>query len=159
MRHFDPQSIKPARKPSPTERARRLQGLLDNMEQGVIAWGLDRRCEFVNARTLEVLELTQGDLYPGIDLNLFIQRAVKEREYTATEAKTIYNSIDSGEPFSFIRTTKSHRKIRNYGQPRADGHLIITLKDITQQKRNERALAAAKARAEDAEKQTRPDYP
>ncbi len=159
MKHVDANSIRPVQKggsgataPRSTDEAKRLRHLLNNIEQGVIVWGVDHQCEFVSARVYEMIEVDKTDLYIGVERNQFVQRAVKEREYTAADAKLIYGSMETLEPFTFIRTTKSRRRLLTAGRPQPDGRLIITFTDVTEQKRTEAALAAAKAQSESVER-------
>ena len=153
MKHVDAKKLKSAH---PTDKegdeTRRLRDLLDNMEQGVIVWGPDQACEFVSSRIYEMIEVDASELYVGILRSDFIQRAVKAREYTAADAKKIYDSVESLEPFTFIRTTKGRRRLLTNGRPQPDGRLIVTFTDVTEQKRTEAALAAAKAQSEAAER-------
>ena len=155
MKHVDAKQLKSAqrsgKKTDSAGEAERLRELLNNMEQGVIVWGPDHACEFVSARVYEMIEVSEAELHVGVRRGDFIQRAVKAREYTAADAKKIYDSAETLTPFSFIRTTKGRRRILTAGRPQPDGRLIVTFTDVTEQKRAEAALAAAKAQSEAAE--------
>ncbi len=159
MKHVDAKKLQSAKTAKPTSakmgresEASHLRRLLDNMEQGVIVWGPDNKCEFVSKRVYEMAELDEAELFIGVDRVEFIQKAVKERAYTAADAKKIADSLETLEPFTFIRTTKGRRRLLTAGRPQADGRLFVTFTDVTEQKRNEAALAAAKAHAEGAER-------
>lgn len=159
MKHVDAKKIRPAKETktkaaeaTQEDEANHLRLLLDNMEQGVIVWGADGRCEFVSKRVYEMTELDETELFVGLDRVEFIQQAVKERAYTAADAKKISDSLETLQPFTFIRTTKGRRRLLTAGRPQQDGRLFVTFTDVSEQKRNEAALAAAKAQAEGAER-------
>ncbi len=158
MKHVDTKKLKPVKKSgvdldqqAGAEEAKRMYELLENMGQGVIVWGADRRCEFISKRVYDMIDVSEDDLHVGVDRNEFIQRAVREREYTAADAKKISDSMESLEPFKFIRTSKGRHRLLTAGRPQPDGRLFVTFTDVTEQKRTEAALAAAKAQSEAAE--------
>lgn len=159
MKHVDAKKMQPEKEAKTKiseaiqeDEASHLRLLLDNLEQGIIVWGADNKCEFVNKRAYEMMEVDESELYIGLDRVEFIQQAVKERAYTAADAKNISDSLETLKPFSFIRTTKGRRRLLTAGRPQPDGRVIVTFTDVTEQKRNEAALAAAKAQAEGAER-------
>lgn len=159
MKHVDANKIKPAGKTtaaavemSAETKVKRMQLLLNKIEQGVIVWGPNECCEFASDRTYEILELDDTELFVGIKRQDFIQRSIREREVTATDAKMIAESMAAVAPFTFMRSTRNRKRVLSSGRPQPDGRLIMTFTDVTEQKRAEAALAAAKAQSEAAER-------
>lgn len=156
MKHVDAKKLKSAHQADMAAddagEAQRMRELLNNMEQGVIVWGVDQNCEFVSSRVYDMIELDESEIFVGLPRSEFVQRAVKAREYTAADAKKIYDAAETLEPFTFIRTTKGRRRLLTTGRPQTDGRMIVTFTDVTDQKRTEAALAAAKAQSEAAER-------
>lgn len=159
MKHVDAKKIRPAKGAKPQaskakqeDEADHLRVLLNSIEQGVIVWGPDMRCQFVSQRAYELLEVSKEELYLGVERAAFIQRSIHERELNAADAKVISEALEKVTPFTFMRMTKSRKRILSTGRPQTDGSLVMTFTDVTEQKRNEAALAAAKAQAESAER-------
>lgn len=158
MKHVDAKKIKPADETSANGASAddaelsRMRFLLNKMEQGVIVWGPKEHCEFASDRAYEILEVDDTELYLGVSRQKFIQRSVREREVSATDAKMIAEAMAAVEPFIFMRTTRNGRRVLSTGRPQPDGRLIMTFTDVTEQKRSEAALAAAMAKSEAAER-------
>lgn len=162
MKHVDAKKIRPAKgvktkaaDADAKDEANRYRAFLNSIEQGVLVWDSERRCQFISERAYELLEVTEEELYVGVEHKVFMQRSVQERELNAADAKTISDALANVTPFTFMRMTKSRKRLMCSGRPQPDGSAIITFTDISEQKRNEAALAAAKAQAEGAERKLR----
>lgn len=155
MKHVDASSLSPApkrRRAGKTQlENRRLRAILDSIEQAVVYWDADRVCRFISAGTHRLLEIDEAELKLGSTLQEFVQKGVIAREITADMAARVLKTGEAREGYRDIRTTRSRRKLMTSVTPDEDGGLLITYTDVTEFKRNETALASAKARAESAE--------
>ncbi|MEM7268253.1 MAG: diguanylate cyclase [Pseudomonadota bacterium] len=156
MKHVDEKSIRASaqkKAPKSSGRVNRYQTYLDGLEPELLIWGPDGACEYFSAGAHELLNISEKELFLGVTLKDFVQRAVAAREYSAADAQRVFAAQKTSEPYIFVRMTKGKKRIRTFGQPMPDGRIVVTFTDITEQKREEATAAALKARAEESEKQ------
>ena len=125
--------------------------LLNEMDQGVVYWDPSGACGFISENVYEILEIDDDLLKIGTLHNDFIKKSLAKREISADGASNAFQGIKDGLPYRSTRTTKSRRRVLVSGRPRPDGSHLVTYTDISELKKNEAALATAKARAESAE--------
>ncbi len=129
--------------------------ILDSMEQGVVVWGPDAKCIFVNRRVHKVLELNEDDLKIGTDRAEFVEKSSAKGEHTTKSAEEITIAAVRGDAFSFDRTLLSGRVVSITARPLAGGGHVVTLTDVTNARMLVSDLDAAKRAAEEAESKTK----
>lgn len=154
MKHVDPDSLSPGRRRGVSAEKAQIdlfREILSSMEQAVICWDDKGACAFISDKLYDMLEVSEEDLTLGASFKDYIKASLARREISAETAARALDAHRLGQPFRATRTTRSRRRIMIAGRPRTDGGLIVTYTDISDIKKNEAALATAKARAESAE--------
>lgn len=129
--------------------------VLNCMEQGILVWDQDTKCQMFNSRLFEVLELEPTDLYPGKPRVEFLNAAVERGEFNAETAKAAEARFHHKQPFQFDRQLPSGRVIFTNARPLRDGGFVVTFTDVSDMRNKEKELAKAKATAENAERSAR----
>jgi diguanylate cyclase (GGDEF)-like protein len=106
-------------------------GILDAMEQGVLVWSADGICEMHNKRVFDVLEITSGQLYPGLTRGSFLKMAVGRGEFDQDTADRAEQNYRDASPFSFERRLPSGRTIVTNARPRVPSGFVVTFTDVT----------------------------
>ena len=129
-----------------------LQGTLDNMDQGLIAFGPDLAILAANRRAAEILDLAPSDLAPGADFGATVRSTARRGDYGPGDhrkyVKNIRALIDRGDPLQFETTRPDGVVTEVRGSPSTGGGYVVMYKDITERKRADVALRSAKEQAE-----------
>lgn len=129
--------------------------VINIMEQGVLVWGPDGRCLMHNSRVYQLLEIGVEDLQIGTLRADFRNRSVDRGEMTADDMEQSDRLMRANLPYSFDRKLRSGRVILTNGRPIRGGGTVVTFTDVTDARRAQSDLAAAKAEAERAEVRAR----
>ena len=132
--------------------ASRLDAILASMEQGLIVWDAEGACILRNERALALLEVEPDDLRRGTPRRRFIQMLEARGDGISRDAADIDRDYASGASFGVDRTTPSGRVLACHARPMEEGGHVITLTDVTDERRASRELAElgrAAARAEE----------
>ena len=143
-----------ARKAADRERER-LQNLIDHLPVGVVLTGEDMRIVASNKASLDLLGLAEGELRPGGPLEPAIRRSVQVSEIGDAAERDAYVRAR-------MRILRERRALRSeqagpngrvldvHRQPMEDGSYANLYIDITEARRREQELVAAKEAAERA---------
>ncbi len=129
--------------------------ILNMMEQGILVWSVDGRCDYFNNRIFEVLELTGDDVALGMDRDTFRDRAIARGEMRPEDRERSEALIRAHQPYSFDRTLPSGRVVLTNARPARGGSYVVSFTDVTEERRAASDLAAAKRDAEMAEQRAR----
>ena len=128
--------------------------IINSMEQGILVWGPDDRCAFINERLHHVLELRDSDLTVGMDRKEFVRRCEGRGEQTSKSAEEITAATERGESFSFERYLRSGRTVAITARPLPQGGHVVTFTDVTETRKLVLELEEAKQAAEIAKTQS-----
>jgi PAS domain S-box-containing protein len=118
-----------------------LDTVLDNMLQGVIMLDADSRMLVCNKRYIEIYGLSPDVVKPGCTLRELIQHRVDIGNFTGNVDETVRKILDAiaeGKPSSLTFQLTDGRLIAVFTQPMADGGVVATHQDVTDQRRAER---------------------
>lgn len=125
--------------------------ILNQMEQGILAWSPEAVCTFHNERIFRVLELNPGDIKVGMNRETFLTISVMHRVITEEKKAQVQELFQTGQPFHFDRDMPSGKVISSFARPLMDGGYVVTFTDVTQFRKDAADLAIAKQTAEAAE--------
>ncbi|MEM6497141.1 MAG: diguanylate cyclase [Pseudomonadota bacterium] len=128
--------------------------IINSMEQGILVWGPDDKCAFINERLHHVLELRDSDLAVGMDRKEFVRRCEGRGEQTSKSAEEITEATERGESFSFERYLRSGRTVAITARPLPQGGHVVTFTDVTDTRKLVLELEDAKQAAEIAKTQS-----
>lgn len=126
---------------------------LEALEQGVIFWSVEHECEFVTVRASELLELGYQPLTPGETLVAFMDRCVALGGMDAQTRDGVVDNFTTEDAFSYTQVTHSGAVILVSTRRRPEGGWASTLTNITEFQEAKGALAAARQRADEIEKE------
>ncbi|AUQ48995.1 diguanylate cyclase (GGDEF) -like protein [Phaeobacter inhibens] len=130
----------------------RLMDVLNKLDQGVMVWTEDGHCQVFNERLLTLLELQNGDIYPGYSRAAFFATAVRLGHVTEDSAKQAEQDFSSDkERFSATRRMPSGRRLQIDTRRLSTGGFVTCYTDVTQIERSARDLTQARQAAEEAE--------
>ena len=115
----------------------RLQDVIETMEQGIILWNAQQRCEIVNRRAYEMLDLDESYLKIGMPRSEFLERTAQRGDMSAEQLRLVNKSFSQGGKFRFDRTTPSGKTVTTDVQPRSDGGFVVTFSDVTELRKRE----------------------
>jgi diguanylate cyclase (GGDEF)-like protein/PAS domain S-box-containing protein len=130
---------------------------LNRMSQGLCFFDGKQRLIICNTRYLEMYDLVPGSVYPGMTLQQIVELRFQagssphmtHREYLEWRTEVAeYNRAHD----SIVELTNG-KIFKICHRPMPDGGWVATHEDITEQHRNERALADARARADEAKQE------
>jgi diguanylate cyclase (GGDEF)-like protein len=120
-----------------------LRGTLDNMIQGVLMFGADRKIIVCNRRYLQMYDLSEAIVRPGCSLRELLEYR-KVSGSLALDVDTYQQQIDvlleTGETSEMLVDAGDGRTIHVVTQPLPDGGWVTTHEDITRRQEAE-ALA------------------
>lgn len=128
---------------------------LEALEQGVIFWSDARECEFVTSRASDLLELGYQPLTPGETLSAFMDRCVALGGLNAQARDGVLDNFINEDAFTYTQVTHSGAVILVSTRLRPEGGWASTLTNITEFQEAKGALAAARNRADEIEKEMR----
>jgi diguanylate cyclase (GGDEF)-like protein/PAS domain S-box-containing protein len=132
----------------------RFDTAINNMSQGLGFFDGEQRLIVCNRRLVEIYDLPPDRIVPGITLGEVLElrgEAGSLPEMTKEEYLAWRNSVEvTDEPSDSTVELATGRTIRIRRRPMPDGGWVATHEDITEQRRNEQALAEVRVSAERA---------
>ncbi|WP_237028937.1 diguanylate cyclase [Phaeobacter porticola] len=130
----------------------RLMDVLNKLDQGVMVWTEDGLCQVFNERLLTLLEVQNGDIYPGYSREAFFATAVRLGHVTEDSADQARLDFASDkERFSATRVMPSGRRLQIDTRRLSTGGFVSCYTDVTLIERTARDLTKARQAAEEAE--------
>lgn len=130
------------------QRAATLQAMIDNMHNGVVLFGADRRLLADNRLARELTGIPDALAQPGVPFDTLAQTLVTVGTTgdpdTDRRFVRLARESDRSRPLHYTRPTRDGRTLEVFSDPMPDGGFVITLADITPLARAE---AEAKQRA------------
>ena len=121
------------------------------MGDGVAMFDDHQRLVAWNRKFQDILDLPDGALAQGLDFATFIQHQAQRGEYGAESAAQVARIITQiGQQRVTERTRPNGQVIEIRNNPVADGGFVLIYADITERKRAEAEIAAARDAAEAA---------
>ncbi len=132
-----------------------LQATIEHMSQGLIMFAPDRRLRVLNRRAVELLQLPPELARPGVPVEDIVRFQLDQGQYGATpEIEAMAREVVAGAPLPgpvYERRRPDGVTIEVATRGMLDGGHVRTYTDITERKRQEEALAAARDAAREAE--------
>lgn len=141
------------------EQTMRLDIAVKHMTQGLLMFDQSARLVVCNQRYIEMYGLSPDIVRPGCTLRELIEHRIHTGSFTAGDPDQYI--VDLRAAMAQQRTVNKvveltdGRTIALSNRPMPDGGWVATHEDITEQKRAERAVAAARQEAERAEHEAR----
>jgi len=138
-----------------TEESARLEAALDNMSQGIVMIGPDRRVKVINGRARELLDLPEALAKPGVSIDQIIDCQWKRGEYGPEGAsldpplqsyistRNVGVDDDGSQPYVRRRPNGAWLEVRS--NPMPNGGVVRTYADVSE-------LVRAKVAAEAGER-------
>jgi PAS domain S-box-containing protein len=132
----------------------RLTAALDSITEGVSVWDADNRLVFCNDRFREAYPIMAGQLDPGADLKALLCNAVKAGQFQIDGPPGRWieeNTPGRGSDGAVLEhRLDDGRRLLASGRRTADGGLVWTVSDITEQKLTEETLTLLTHAVEDS---------
>jgi signal transduction histidine kinase/DNA-binding response OmpR family regulator len=134
----------------------RLTAAVENISQGLILVDQHRNVPVINRRAIELLDLPRDLMREDLRLHDILDWQLAHGEYDADDHGDIEGAgpADAGKPgpqvYERVRPNGTTLEVRNQFLP--GGGVVRTVTDITERKRTEHVLAAARDTAEAASK-------
>ncbi len=138
-------------KPFDDEELAAYQEVLESMEQGIIVWSDEGVCTLVNQRYYEVTGASKAHLYSGYAWDDYMNRLISLGQYTKEQVDDINAKMASREIFNLERASGNGTFIALTVRPLRSGGHVVSVTDVTKSKRQEKNVALALERAEQAE--------
>ena len=134
------------------QRQQELRVTFDNMGDGVAMFDAGLRLAAWNRNFQRLLQLTDAYLAERTIFDGFIRYLAERREYGDIDAETQLNQLRArlGDHYSFERTRPDGTVIEVRNNPMPDGGVVVIYSDITERKRSEEEIRAARDAAETA---------
>ena len=126
-----------------------MQSVLDNMSDGVTLFDADYRLKFTNQRLVDFLQLPAEVVEPGLSLLDILRFQAKRGDFGPAEdaeklARARFEFIAKPGGSYFERRTADGRHLEFRFIPLPNGDVIAVIRDITELKDREQALATSK---------------
>ncbi|HWB45190.1 MAG TPA: PAS-domain containing protein [Hyphomicrobiaceae bacterium] len=122
-----------------------LDAALNNMVQGLAMFDADLRLVLANARYAEIYSLTPELVQPGIALQDIIARRIRQGYNPGKTVEEIMQALsdrtDGRRATHYVSHIGDGRYVSVSMQPMADGGIVTTHQDITEQRRSEAKIA------------------
>jgi signal transduction histidine kinase/CheY-like chemotaxis protein/HAMP domain-containing protein len=131
-------------------RGAELRVTFDNMVQGVLMFDMEMKIAAWNRQVLEILNLPETFLVSGPHFADFIRYLAQRGEYGSVDAETEVRrfTAKAAQRHTFERTRPDGRVLEIRHNPLPDGGIVVIYSDITERKRYEETLTAARDQAE-----------
>lgn len=136
------------------EQNMQLDAALNNMRQGLLMFDKENRLLVVNQRYIEMYRLSPEDVRPGCTARDLLAWRLANGTFSG-DIDQYLDAQGGGEHVDSASELPDGRTIQVINKPMADGSWVSTHSDITEQRKAEFALVAARAAAEEAEQQAR----
>ena len=130
-----------------------MQSVLNNMSDGVTLFDTDYRLKFTNQRLVDFLDLPPDVVEPGLSLLDILRFQAKRGDFGTAEdaeklARARFEFIAQPGGSYFERRTSDGRHLEFRFIPLRNNDVIAVIRDITELKDREQALATSKEAAE-----------
>jgi len=150
----------------PVERLRlqneQFAAALDNMSQGLVMFDENARLILCNRRYLELYGLSPQVVRPGCSLRKLIMHRIQTGSFSPGDPERyiadLIEAMSRGEPVDDVVELTNGRIIAVSSRSMPGGGWVATHDDVTARRHAERALAAAQAQAESAERKGQAAY-
>jgi adenylate cyclase len=131
-------------------RGAELRVTFDNMMQGVMMFDSDLKVAAWNRQVVELLKLPENFLPSGPHFADYLQYLAERGEYGAVDADTEVRRLTAaaGQSHTFERTRPDGTVLEIRHNPLPEGGIVVIYSDITERKRYEETLTAARDQAE-----------
>lgn len=126
--------------------------IMDALDQGVIFWSRDGRCQIFNRQILDRLELQFSSLSTETHLADFIGMCCARGDFTKADMHNMMGRFTANQPFQFDSTLPSGRVISANVRPARGGGCLVAYTDVSEERQALKALTVARAEAEDAQR-------
>ena len=129
-----------------------LRVVFDNMASGVLMFDRDLQLVAWNREFVRALDMPEGVLHNELHLSDLIRFLARRGEYGPVDGdeRARYFVERAGERYTVERTRPDGTVLQIRHNPLPEGGFVTIYLDITELKRREEALTAAKQAAEDA---------
>jgi adenylate cyclase len=134
------------------QRGAELRVTFDNMIQGVMMFDSELKVAAWNRQVVEMLKLPETYLPGGPHFADYIRYLAERGEYGAVDAETEVRRLTAaaGQSHTFERTRPDGTVLEIRHNPLPEGGIVIIYSDITERKRYEETLTAARDAADEA---------
>src|SRR5215216_5785801 len=139
------------------EQNMRLDTAVNHMSQGPLMFNAEARLVLCNQRYLQIYGLSANIVRPGCTLRRLIDHRIETGSFSTSDPEQYIAKLRAA--MATDRTVSKDveltdgRTIAVSSRPMAGGGWVATHEDITEQKQEEKAVAAARAEAERAERE------
>ena len=126
--------------------------VMDALEQGVVLWSEGGSCIMFNDQAAKLLYLEQGQLVEGTSLRAFMREARDRNGFTNAKMREYLDLFDGGRSFRFDCDLPNGDVLSLNVRPARGGGHVMAITNVTELRRADAALSAAKAEAEEAQR-------
>ena len=136
------------------EKSEVLETTLESVDQGIAMFDREFRLIAANRRYYQLLELPPGEFGLGTPFVTFLDHTARRGDFGLGEVEELVverlQAAQRLQPYAFERVTPGGIVVEARRKPTAEGGFVTTYTDISERKRQEDELRAAKTTAERA---------